>query len=1510
MLNDTPKMFPFVASTMVTLLLALIPQSSVALEGEHNRLPEICQGIAGAGYTANEIASYITPVPFDIVPSAGAYTGNWALRLCPPQVNAPDGFNLEPDARDATSSDPDDRFPFATDPNCYATVLQETTKAEYDNLLGIPFRMSDWGGLGTPEVYHYNTSADIRILGSRRTDDPSTPGDETLADELKTLRDSQGRSIVRIPVGRNALTYRADTLVSLLDFPFIYIPKLPSGSKVYKELIENSGKFKRAAIKGYQAFAGAVEVVNNPVGGLVLDKIVGMSFRHGQLGVLDDIYNQDSQQVWVYDRIPPVLTTSTDTLSLPERTQAVLSYDADRDVYYLEAIHPGGIQRITGVNFLEELLSYHDHCNRQVRLSNDGGGASNFWATGSSISVNWTASDPGPVNLNGGVNTDSLLHRVEIRDSYPPVLIAPASQVVEIPVGEDDAVVEIGSPRVFDLADLTPDVDHNGPQDDTFDLGLTEVTWTASDGFNSSNAVQLINIKEEGSNTPPVADPLSVNARSDEQVEIVLTGSDGDYHPSVDRYDPLSFSIVDRPDNGFFVAPLLPFFIDDYRLEASALRFDNDLKNRDPRGYCDLRSDSEPDAWQIEYPYTPNWMAVDDDGNTMVYDEGSARCDNNDNLTVEPRLVVFDKDQNLTASREITAGGQPSDIFWDPRTNRIYVSRVDNQDDDWIYVYAPDLTQITRYNLGTGFSAPWMLDRPVAVTVDSRGIIYAATNNRINAYRQIDNNPQIAGSDAYLGTAWDDAAFAGDSIQSLATDADDNLYIGYMDRIVKLSAADVTGFDTLIPGELQGWLGYCSGNLTNEYACDTPNARSVGFACTDALCERDAVYGDQPGQFQQAKGIAVDPNDVLYVSDFGNARVQRFTPDGLFAGEARSQGVGYGFLLGDFGNPQDIQVNSNHFYVLNRDARLLHIFETTPITPIDDGSASVVYQSDSNFVGTDSFRFGVTDGLDSDEADVTIQVSRNFRPPEVPVEGQPLIAQPSLEDTPVQLVLPATDPDAAFDTLELVLIAAPEHGEVTFDGLEATYVPDPNYVGPDMFSYAVFDGREMSEETGTVELEVESVEDTPTLDVEPEREVSVGFGLLHRVDVFDPDMDETLFVTIDWGDGESTVEGHFVLDGNPIPAADAMNPDGTIRDDVETTGPILGIDPIGRGILTGDHVYTRAGAHNVQSCVFDKAQVDQETQLKSLTGASKQACSATMVTVTAAAELGIEAEVPEDPVAPGTEVEIITTLTNLEFELEPGDPRYGELPATGTPIVGLTVDGELSPHLSLLDISADGLCTLVDSATFDCTFTDLAYGETATIVARTMVEPTAPGRSEQGLAMEAQGIGLNGEVLGGGQFEIAITGLAPGLTGVSPASGNVDGYEEVTIEGVNFEQGMRVLFGGKPARQVRAIDSTTLTMLSPAQPEGVVDITVVNRDSAEATLSGAWTYESASSGGGGGGSGGGGSGGGGSGGGGSGGGSGGGTSGEGGGGGANDPAILLLLGIALLSRARQRRHSV
>src|SRR5262245_21556382 len=38
--------------------------------------------------------------------------------------------------------------------------------------------------------------------------------------------------------------------------------------------------------------------------------------------------------------------------------------------------------------------------------------------------------------------------------------------------------------------------------------------------------------------------------------------------------------------------------------------------------------------------------------------------------------------------------------------------------------------------------------------------------------------------------------------------------------------------------------------------------------------------GSGPGQFQEPRGLAVDPAGVVYVADFGNNRIQKFSSSG------------------------------------------------------------------------------------------------------------------------------------------------------------------------------------------------------------------------------------------------------------------------------------------------------------------------------------------------------------------------------------------------------------------------------------------------------------------------------------------------------------------------------------------------------------------------------------------------------------------------------------------------------
>lgn len=63
---------------------------------------------------------------------------------------------------------------------------------------------------------------------------------------------------------------------------------------------------------------------------------------------------------------------------------------------------------------------------------------------------------------------------------------------------------------------------------------------------------------------------------------------------------------------------------------------------------------------------------------------------------------------------------------------------------------------------------------------------------------------------------------------------------------------------------------------------------------------------------------------------------------------------------------------------------------------------------------------------------------------------------------------------------------------------------------------------------------------------------------------------------------------------------------------------------------------------------------------------------------------------------------------------------------------------------------------------------------------------------------------------------------------VRPVLGSTAGGTALTIVGTGFEPGAKVVVGGERARQVKVLDSTRITAVSPAHEEGVVDIVVRN----------------------------------------------------------------------------------
>jgi hypothetical protein len=140
----------------------------------------------------------------------------------------------------------------------------------------------------------------------------------------------------------------------------------------------------------------------------------------------------------------------------------------------------------------------------------------------------------------------------------------------------------------------------------------------------------------------------------------------------------------------------------------------------------------------------------------------------------------------------------------------------------------------------------------------------------------------------------------------------------------------------------------------------------------------------------------------------------------------------------------------------------------------DNATGTLTFTSSAGFLGATSFRYGVSDGVNGDDAIVTITVrATNARPVGredafATEEGRSLVI-------PAAAVL-ANDSDADGDALAIVRLVQPDRGTVAFDAAgNLVYTPRAGLDGVDTFLYVVSDG--IAETEAKVSLTV--VEGTP-----------------------------------------------------------------------------------------------------------------------------------------------------------------------------------------------------------------------------------------------------------------------------------------------------------------------------------------------------------------------------------------------------------------------------------------------
>ncbi|WP_255059507.1 Ig-like domain-containing protein [Mycolicibacterium arenosum] len=223
-------------------------------------------------------------------------------------------------------------------------------------------------------------------------------------------------------------------------------------------------------------------------------------------------------------------------------------------------------------------------------------------------------------------------------------------------------------------------------------------------------------------------------------------------------------------------------------------------------------------------------------------------------------------------------------------------------------------------------------------------------------------------------------------------------------------------------------------------------------------------------------------------------------------------------------------------------------------TLVLNANGSFTYTPDTDFAGTDSFTYTVSDGTDSSgPATVTITITAVNDAP-VAVDDAFTVA----EDTQLTGNVLGNDTDVENSSLTASLVAGPASGTLTFNANGSfTYTPDTDFTGTDSFTYTVSDGQATST-AATVSISITAVNDAPvavgdSLTVDEDTQLT-GNVLGNDTDV----ENSTLTATLDSGPASGTLTFNANGSFTYTPDADFAGTDSftyTVSDGTDASDP-------------------------------------------------------------------------------------------------------------------------------------------------------------------------------------------------------------------------------------------------------------------------------------------------------------------------------------------------------------------